>query len=139
MKKKILLVDDSPNMRNIVRRFLTSQNVDCEFTEAGNGEEADRLLQEHYALDRPFDLVVLDWMMPKFSGYEFLKKMRSVEMFRETPAVIMLTAETYAEQIEACLKFGVSAYLTKPFTEEQIATKVKEVLSMKSNKAKKVG
>ena len=123
---RILIVDDSRNMRQIVANAIEGLG-DIEIFQAGNGEEAEGILQEYRVLDMPIDLMILDWMMPKMSGFELLKKMRETEQFCEFPKIIMLTAETYAEQVSACLKYGVSQYVTKPFTADEIREAVLKV------------
>ena len=117
---RILIVDDSVNLRQIIKRFLEPVFKGV-ILEAGDGGEAEQILQEQFLNGEPVDVVILDWMMPKVSGLEFLKNIRSTEPFKNPPEVIMLTAETYADQINACLKFGVSTYITKPFTAADIA------------------
>ena len=123
---RVMIVDDSKNMRRIVSNALESVPK-LELHYAGNGEEAEAILQENRVLGTPIDIVFLDWMMPKMSGFEFLKKIRSTEFFNQSPRIIMLTAETYSEQINACLKYGVSYYMTKPFTNEDILSSFQKV------------
>lgn len=96
--------------------------------EAGDGVEADRILQEQSILEKPIDVMVLDWMMPKISGLALLKKIRQTQGYLKQPEVIILTAETYSDQINACMKYGVSRYITKPFTCEQIKDALDEIL-----------
>jgi CheY-like chemotaxis protein len=123
---RIMIVDDSKNMRQIVSNALSGiPGVELFF--AGNGEEAEAILQENRVLETPIDVVMLDWMMPKMTGYEFLKKVRETELFSFRPRVVMLTAETYSEQMNACLRYDVSAYITKPFTKEDILATVLRV------------
>jgi two-component system phosphate regulon response regulator PhoB len=71
-------------------------------------------------IDAPIHVVFLDWMMPEVTGFEFLKKIREIDMFKVNPQVIMLTAETYSDQINAAIKFDVASYETKPFTQEEL-------------------
>lgn len=104
------------------------RHLQCVFYEAEDGIQAEHVLQECHAFGEPIDLIVLDWMMPKLDGFGFLKKIRATEIFKVEPKIIMLTAETYATQIEACLKYGVSFYLTKPFTEDELSEAVKSAL-----------
>lgn len=118
---RILIVDDSTQIRAVIKRYLSSiQGQTIEFFQADNGNHAKLVLQEQYLYDNPIDVVFLDWHMPEKTGLEFLTEVRSTEMFNKFPLVIMLSAETYPHQIDACIKHGVLMYLTKPFTEEQI-------------------
>lgn len=126
-KLRVLIVDDSENLREVVKDFI-SNHYACDFIEAGDGEEAEQRLQESHAFDEPIDVIFLDWMMPKVDGITFLKKIRAIEAFKTNPYIIMLTAETYSEQISACFSFGVNFYLTKPFTEKDVVSAIEEVL-----------
>lgn len=125
---KVMIVDDSKNMRQIIINAI--KDVDgIEVLEAGNGEEAEATLQEYRAIEEPIEVIILDWMMPHTTGYEFLKKIRNTSLFLESPKVVMLTAETYPEQMNACMKFGVSQYITKPFSKEQIIEVIEKLKS----------
>jgi len=124
---RVLLVDDSSNMRTIVRNFL-EKHFEVEVFQSGNGEEAEKMLEECSGMDEPIDILCLDWMMPKRTGLEVLESIRSSERFKLEPKVVMLTAETYPEQINACVKYGVSQYLTKPFSEDDLVRAVRKTL-----------
>jgi DNA-binding response OmpR family regulator len=117
---KVLIVDDSENLRKIAIRYLKTAGIEIEFFEAGNGAIAEEVLQEQMLIDAPIQVVFLDWMMPEVTGFEFLKKIRAIGMFKKSPQIIMLTAETYSDQINAALKFDVASYVTKPFSQEDI-------------------
>ena len=130
----ILIVDDSANLRHIIKKFVSTAFKDARLQEAGNGEEAMKLLQESSAMGAPIDIVILDWMMPKLSGFEFLKEMRETDVFKDSPEVIMLTAETYSTQINAALKYRVSSYITKPFTSDDLSQAITKVITMKGMK-----
>ncbi|HAR44364.1 MAG TPA: two-component system response regulator [Bdellovibrionales bacterium] len=128
MKKNILIVDDSQSLRRVIQRYLQGiQGV--RFFEADDGGAAELVIQECHACGSPIDLVLLDWMMPKTTGLEFLERIRNVEAFAKTPKIIMLTAETYPDQIVACLKYDISSYMTKPFTQEALEAAVLKVLA----------
>ncbi|MCX7656992.1 MAG: response regulator, partial [Treponemataceae bacterium] len=81
-EKKVLVVDDSRIMRNIVKNTFATLNIPCTFYEAPNGREALMLLEQH-----PIDLVLLDWNMPELSGIDFLKKVRAMEQYKNLPIV----------------------------------------------------
>ena len=135
-KVKILIVDDSSNLRQVIKRYLQMAQTEgylFEFDEACNGYEAEQKLQEAAVIDEPFEIVFLDWMMPKVTGYEFMKKIREIEIFKVMPSIIMLTAETNSEQINACMKYGVSKYIIKPFTQEMLANVIHELLEGKAD------
>ncbi len=124
---RILLVDDSQSIRSLLRSFIEDE-FNAEVYEAADGEAAEHVLQEQNVLMEAIDIVFLDWMMPKLSGYGLLKRIRSAGGFFKQPSVVMLTAETYFDQIEACMKFRVSKYITKPFSNEEIRLAIEEIL-----------
>lgn len=123
----LLIADDSPGIRQVIRNVVEAW-IDADILEAGDGEEADRIIQEQNLAGLPVDVIVLDWMMPKRSGLELLKKIRATEALELQPEVVMLTAETYPDQISACLKYRVNRYLTKPFTEQEIIETLRGIL-----------
>ena len=99
---RILVVDDSTNLRQVIIRYLNLSKVpeyEFSFFEAANGSEAEQVLQECSAVGEPIDVIFLDWMMPTMTGHQFLTNVRSIEKFKHSPQVIMLTAETNSEQI----------------------------------------
>ncbi|OFZ55811.1 MAG: hypothetical protein A2428_06440 [Bdellovibrionales bacterium RIFOXYC1_FULL_54_43] len=130
MKRNILIVDDSGTMRRIIRRYLDTL-PDSVFHEAATGAEAETIIQERALLDDPIHLVTLDWMLPEETGYEVLSNIRSIPQFQELPFVIMITAESLPEQMEACRKKGISGYLTKPFSPKDLLDEVNRALSSK--------
>jgi len=113
----ILLVDDDPNIRAIIREYAQAEN--WQFTEAGNGEEAMKL-----AADTIFSLVILDVMMPKMDGWTALKLLRK----DSAVPVILLTARD--EEYDRLLGFelGVDDYISKPFSPRELIARMKALL-----------
>lgn len=126
---RVLIVDDSTNLRHVIKRYLEMGFKNISFFEAENGDVAEAILQEGEVLGEHIDIVFLDWMMPKVSGFEFLKRIRDTDTFKFSPEVVMLTAETYAAQMNACMKYGVSTYIMKPFTPEDLIASVQKILN----------
>ena len=125
---KILVVDDFPTMRRIVRNLLKElgfENVD----EAEDGQ---------VALDKlrggSFEFVVSDWNMPNLDGLEMLKQIRADPAMAKLP-VLMVTAEAKKENIIAAAQAGANGYVVKPFT----AATLDEKLSKIFEKLEKVG
>ncbi len=129
MKSKpvLLIADDSPSIRQVIRNAVEAW-LDVDILEAEDGEEAGRIIQERNLAGLPVDVLVLDWMMPRMSGIALLAKIRGTGALEVQPEVVMLTAETYPDQISACLKYRVARYLTKPFTEQEIVETLKKIL-----------
>ena len=90
---KILVVDDFPTMRRIIKTLL-KQNGYSNFSEAEDGELALKVLKK----EGPFDLIVSDWNMPKMTGIELLKTVRADPELKDTP-FLMVTAEADKDNI----------------------------------------
>ena len=102
----VLLVDDDPDIRSILRMILEIRGH--RILEAGRGELALRLAKEHHP-----DLIILDWTMPSMSGIEVARALREDPSSSETP-LIMLTARAEDENLERGKEAGIFAYLVKP-------------------------
>lgn len=118
----LLIVDDDLHLRKLVRTYAQLEHFSCE--EASNGSEALKLLASH-----PFDMVVLDVMMPGLSGFETLREIRRTS---QVP-VIMLTARS--EEYDKLLGFrlGVDDYVPKPFSPKELMARISAVLRRTGN------
>mgnify|MGYP000090632004 FL=1 len=113
---KVLLVDDSAVMRKIIQRNIkeTGLVVD-EFVEAGDGNQA----LDKVNANGDLDLILLDWNMPNMSGIEFVKTLRSLNLSKRIP-VVMVTTEGSDAKVSEAKESGADGYLTKPFTADQL-------------------
>ena len=128
---KILVVDDFPTMRRIVKT-LFRQNGFSDFMEAEDGREAYELLKKNPQIE----FIVSDWNMPNMTGIEFLKAVRADPNFKHLP-FLMVTAEAEKENIIEAVKSGVSNYVVKPFTGQTLAEKLAKIFqNMGINPAK---
>ena len=118
---KVLLVDDNPVNRQVVKLFMA--NFRATFVEAVNGQDAlDKL-----AIER-FDIVLLDVHMPVMDGKEAIKRIRaSVEPWRTVP-VIALTADAMSGDRERYLGLGMDDYVSKPIDSRELAQKVLKLI-----------
>jgi two-component system chemotaxis response regulator CheY len=115
-KVRALVVDDSRVMRSIVIRTLQQTNLaEWEFVEAENG--ADALARCDLA---GIDIILADWNMPRMTGIEFVRKVRSDSRYNVIPIVMVTSEKTQAKKTQALDFSGVDAYLAKPFTVEQM-------------------
>ena len=114
---KILLVDDFPTMRKIVRNLLKEAGF-TDIEEAENGVMALEKLRAGQ-----FELVITDWNMPEMTGLELLKKIREDDSLKNIP-VLMVTAEATKECVVEAVQAGVSNYIVKPFTAAALKEKI---------------
>lgn len=120
--KRILIVDDEEQIRNILRMYLVKEGY--EVSEAEDGEKGLKLFYE-----KPFDLVILDVMLPKKDGWSIL---REIKKYTETP-VIMLTARDDSEDEVFGFEMGADDYITKPFNNKVLLARVKSLLRKINN------
>ena len=121
--KSILIVDDSPTMRRMVRASLRDlKDIKCD--EAGSGLEAI----EHLALS-PVGLIILDLNMPDMHGLDVLRFVRGHETYRNVP-IIVLTTRGDETSRTAVLAAGASLCLTKPFVPQVLAAHAQELLQV---------
>jgi two-component system chemotaxis response regulator CheY len=119
---KILVVDDSRIMRNIIKNTLQYlHQPDDEYLEAADGAEALEIL-----LRNQVDLLLLDWNMPRLNGLDLVKKLRNMEKFASLP-IIMITSEAAKYNVIEAIKEGVNDYLVKPVTERGLLAKIKRI------------
>ena len=112
---KLLIVDDEPDLLDQLVKMLTGQRYDV--ATATNGEAAlDKLFEN------PYDLVVLDIMLPKIDGLTVLKEMRAAGI--RTP-VLMLTAKGAVEDKVKGLDYGADDYLAKPFATAELMARIR--------------
>jgi len=116
-QERILLVDDEPDLRRMVRQYLEAEGFAV--AEASNGTEALERLQKS-----PPDLVLLDVSMPPPDGFEVLRTMRQTS---DVP-VIMLTARSEEIDRVVGLTMGADDYVTKPFSPRELVARVRAVL-----------
>jgi len=120
MGKKILIADDEPNIVVSLEFLMKQSGYDVRV--ATNGEDALRAVEEFVP-----DLILLDVMMPRLSGYDVCQKVR------ENPAwarvkIIMLSAKGRDVEVNKGLAVGADAYVTKPFSTKDLIATVREML-----------
>lgn len=123
MAFNILIVDDSPIMRQVIKKTVTLSGIDLgEVYEAGNGEEG---LEE--ARSNWVDLILTDINMPVMDGLTFIQELKSDEVLKSIP-IIVISTEGRDDVVQNALEMGASHYITKPFRPEQIGEDVLNVL-----------
>lgn len=123
---KILIVDDEPRIRQVVKEYVTASNYEVD--EAGDGLEAiDKCENNKY------DLIILDIMLPKLNGIDAAKKIKEIN---KDVSVIMLSAK--GEEYDKLLGFEVGAddYVTKPFSPKELMARINVILNRNNLKHK---
>ena len=120
MARKVLIADDEPNIVTSLEYLMEKSGY--EVAVARNGEEALALVETFGP-----DLVLLDVMMPKRSGYEVCQKMRERADWRRI-RIVMLSAKGREAEVSKGLSLGADAYVTKPFSNRELIAKVAELL-----------
>ena len=121
-KMKILIVDDSSVMRKVIK--AAADVLDLETEEAQDGVEALNILEENYS---DIDLVLLDWNMPGKTGFEVLQEIKENVEYKNIP-VMMVTTEGHKTSIVAAVRAGADNYLVKPFTVDELESKIVECI-----------
>jgi DNA-binding response OmpR family regulator len=122
MAKKVLIVDDEPNI--VLSLEFLMKKAGFEVAVAGDGEEA---LRQADKFDP--DLVLLDVMMPRKSGYEVCEALRA-DPARAATKIVMLTAKGRDTEVAKGLALGADAYVTKPFSTKDLVARVSELLGV---------
>ena len=120
----LLVVDDNDDNRYTLTRHLNRSGY-ANLTTAADGREALVLLHQ-----RPFDLVLLDIMMPGMNGYEVLEHLKNDPQLRHIP-VIMISAVDEIESVIRCVELGADDYLSKPFNPTLLRARVGATLERK--------
>ena len=124
---KAMLVEDAKGMRKLLRTMLRNIGFD-DVVETEHGKQAWDALQQ-----QPVDLLLTDWNMPIMDGIQLVEKVRSVPDFEELP-ILMFTARSAKEDVLRALQAGVDTYITKPFTPQQLKTKIRSIMGRRSQR-----
>lgn len=120
--KKILIVEDEMEIRNILKLYLLKEGYDV--TEAEDGEVAIKLFYE-----KPFDLVILDIMLPKKDGWSVL---REIKKYISVPVMILSARDDDEDELFG-FEIGTDEYITKPFNNKILLARIKTLIKNTSN------
>ena len=120
-KPRILVVEDDPDLRRILKLQLLSKGY--EITEAENGAEGFRAIQEELP-----DCVILDLMMPVMDGFGFLKRVRSIMSTKDVPILILTASEDERNRVRG-FQYQADAYMSKPYDLEKLTVQVEKLLA----------
>lgn len=121
MSKKILIVDDEPNI--VMSLEYAFKKKDFEVFIARDGTEALEIAESHIP-----NVILLDIMMPKMDGYETLKQLRKNKELDRTK-VIFISAKSKIGDVEKGLELGADSYITKPFSIKKVITDVEQMIA----------
>lgn len=119
MTARVLLIEDEPNISEAIRFILSRDG--CDVTALADGLDAMRVVQELQP-----DVVILDLMLPGRSGLEILSDLRADPVTQGLP-VLMLTAKGHGRDREAAERAGVSLFMTKPFSNDDMRAAVRSL------------
>lgn len=117
---KILIAEDEPDIRELIT--LTLQFSGYEVVSVKDGAEAVVQAQAD-----SFDLILMDVRMPRMTGYEACRILRSIDATKEIP-IIFLSAKGQESEVQAGLEAGADQYILKPFAPDMLTQKIKDVL-----------
>jgi two-component system phosphate regulon response regulator PhoB len=127
MQASVLIVEDEPAIRQMVRFALDTEGLSC--AEAGDADQAGQAI----ARQQP-DLILLDWMLPGISGIEFARRLRHDPRTSQIP-IIMLTARGEEQDRIRGLDTAADDYVTKPFSMRELMSRIRAVLRRTSQPA----
>ena len=122
--KRILVVDDSRTSRLIFKEMLKSFHLEVE--EASSGQAGLEALKKA-SLDRPFDLVLIDWKMPGLDGFETTRRIREMLDEDSRPKIVLATAYSYEEAMEGTQKLELDGLLIKPVSYSSLLDAIMQV------------
>ncbi len=122
----VLIIDDDQAMITLIATILQSMG----FGKIERSTNADKALMMFQGDARIVDIVICDWKMPGKSGLKFLKELRVI---RPDIPFLMLTSKSSIEDVRSAVDAGVSFYLTKPFTADDLQKRVKAMVKLLIN------
>lgn len=121
MRKKILIAEDEPVLRMLIADTLEDEGYEIE--EASDGVEAlDKMKAD------VFDLIILDYMMPRMTGAEVIEAVKAESAEERQPKILMLSAKSQQAEQEKMLKAGADGFMSKPFSPLELIGRIGEML-----------
>lgn len=121
-KKRLLVIDDEPAIRLILEHYFGQE---YEVVLTGNGREAMTWLRQGLPA---VDAIVADYEMPLMNGLDFIRELRTVPAYENTPLLMLSGTDETSKKI-LCLRQGADDYLVKPFNPEELEIRIKKVMS----------
>ena len=128
---RALIVDDNHAARDVLSAMLTSFKIDI--TTAVDGETALALLEEAIQQENPYDVVLLDWIMPGIDGIETARRIKANATLANVPAMLMVTANGREETSVEAEKVGINGFLLKPVYASVMYNTLLEILNIEDH------
>ena len=123
MVVKVMVVDNSDVMREVLREAIENGGPFTVIDEAADGAEAVEIAQQ---MARSIDVVMMDMVMPNVDGVEATRRIKDID---PTIKVVFVTSVTQQERMKPAIKAGADGYITKPFQNETIVAAIKDVVT----------
>jgi two-component system response regulator len=123
---RILLIEDNPSDIELIMHWFKKEGIAPLVHVLYDGSEALQYLHQTSPISLP-EIVILDLKLPKISGLEVLKQMRSQEMTKKIP-VVVFTSSNEVHDVEICQQFGMDLYIVKPVNHEEFKRSLGEVI-----------
>ena len=121
----VLLIEDDMIEVMKLNRVISKLQLKHKITEANNGEDALKVLEQKDSLP---DIILLDLNMPKINGIEFLTILKNDDILKHIPTIILTTSNNQKD-LKACYKIGIAGYVLKPLKYEDYVSKIEKVLA----------
>jgi len=131
-EKYILLVDDNPTNRSIIKGFLSFHGI--KYDEAASGIEAIEKISAQIRANRPFDIVLVDYHMPGMDGLETAQLLKNDEHLKTTTDLILLSSDDVSIKRESLARLGFRKYLVKPVFQDDLVKALNEITEAKIEK-----
>jgi two-component system chemotaxis response regulator CheY len=123
MSFNVLIVDDSPSMRKVIRRVLTLSGFDVgTCLEAGDGLEALKVLEQEW-----MDVIVTDINMPNMNGEELVERL-AADSLRSSIPILVVSTDRSDERLQRMMALGARGYVTKPFMPETLGAAMAKIV-----------
>ncbi len=131
--RRVLIIDDNPQARAVLSSMLTSMTFEAD--EAPSGLEGIEMVRRAAEIDKPYEIVFLDWQMPGLDGFETGKRIRALPNLPVRPQLVMITAYGREEVLKQAEENSFANILIKPVTASMLFDSAVEVLGANSSKS----
>ncbi|KAA3610206.1 MAG: response regulator [Calditrichaeota bacterium] len=128
-KVNIICIDDQREVLAAVQKDLVMFEPMAEIIECESSEEAEEVLEDLYAEEKPVAMIISDHIMPDENGVEFLARMQKDDRFKKVSSILLTGLATHQDTIEAINRARISHYIEKPWKAEDLQNKIKALLT----------